>query len=302
MAESAYASAHRTQREENPFLEKILVATEFSPSSTAALNAAQDLARLYGSELILTHVVSGVSASSPDAGALFIAPEIGQAMAEDLDHLSRKLNENGIKSRAILQEGSVADAVEQIVRRERPEMVVIGTHGAHGFERFILGSTAEALLRTVSCPVMTIGPKCAGAAVKPTGLHNILYATSLKHRSMKALRYAAALAAKNNAHIEIVHAVEQIDDASRQSIDTRLQNQAEMLAIQLKGYNSNVTAHLLYGEPAEVIVYRARKVKADLIVLEVHREKPLTPFLPEGIAYRMVCSARCPVLTIVKKD
>ena len=147
-------------------MRKLLVATDFSRSSIAALSYAENLVNLYGKELLLTHVVSTGNASPPEPLAVFAAPEIGQAMAEDLEQLTNQLRRRGIQARAILSEGPVADALETLVQQEKPSLLVTGTHGAHGLERLILGSTAEAILRKVSCPVLTVGPSCANIGAK----------------------------------------------------------------------------------------------------------------------------------------
>jgi nucleotide-binding universal stress UspA family protein len=72
-------------------LQTILVGIDFSTICKTALDVAEGMAQIYGSEIILTHVVNPVSAPSPDAEALFTAPELGQAMAEDLERLSQQI-------------------------------------------------------------------------------------------------------------------------------------------------------------------------------------------------------------------
>lgn len=300
MEQTSHADFVAGRTGSTPFFQKLVVAVDFSNSSTAALAYAEDIARIYGPELVLTHVVSFVSATSPDPGALYIAPEIGQAMAEDLDKLANQLTQRGIKARTILTEGLVADSLEEIVQQEKPDLLVVGTHGAHGLERLIIGSTAEAILRKVSCPVLTIGPGCRKITRKGLALQTILYATVLQHPSEAALQYAASLARAMHAHVELVHAVDEVHEMSRREVEIELQSQTELLADALKGSDGKVSAHRVYGEPVEAIVHRASKTKADLIVLCVERGMPLAPFLPAGIAYRLICSAPCPVVTLKK--
>ena len=287
------------QKKSDLFLRTILVGIDFSTNCKTALGVAQGLAQIYGSEIILTHVVNQVGSPSPDAGALFTAPELGQAMAEDLERLSQQIKERGIPSRAVLLEGPVAPSIQQLVLDENPDLVVIGTHGSHGIERLVMGSTAEMILRSVSCPVMTVGPNCMNTAENPSGFQTILYATSLSNRAESALCYASLFALKVNAHIQLVHAVEQIDAPSRDTIDTGFQEMEKTIAGHLAGSTSRVTSHLVYGEPTEAIIDRARKIGADLLILEVHRSKRFRFFLPESTVYRVICSAPCPVLTVM---
>ena len=144
---------------------------------------------LYGKELLLTHVVSAGNASPPEPLAVFAAPEIGQAMAEDLEQLTNQLRRRGIQARAILSRRPVADALETLVQQEKPSLLVTGTHGAHGLERLILGSTAEAILRKVSCPVLTVGPSCANMAAQKSCPEN----NCVRDRAAASVRGSVAL-------------------------------------------------------------------------------------------------------------
>jgi nucleotide-binding universal stress UspA family protein len=301
MAQSNHADVAVEPRQSIPAFEKLLVATDFSRSSSAALNYAENLTRLYGRELLLTHVVSNVNTFTPEAGAIYTAPEIGQAMLEDLEQLAGELRQRGIQSRAILTEGPVADAIEQLVQQEKPNLLVIGTHGARGLERLILGSTAEAILRKASCPVLTLGPACGTITQKNLALQTIVYATVLQHPSETALRYAAALARAMHAHVELVHAIDEISELPGKSLDMEVQSQSEMLADALKGSDSKVSVHRVYGEPVEAIIRRVIATRADLIVLGAERGRKLAAFLPAGVAYDLIRSAPCPVITL-KKD
>ncbi|MGO8718944.1 MAG: universal stress protein [Acidobacteriaceae bacterium] len=301
MPQSNHEDVADEARQSIPAFEKLLVATDFSESSRAALSYAENLIRLYGRELLLTHVVSNVNTFTPEAGAIYTAPEIGQAMLEDLEELASELRQRGIQSRAILTEGPVADAIEQLVQQEKPNLLVIGTHGARGLERLILGSTAEAILRKASCPVLTLGPACGNITRKNLALQTIVYATVLQHPSETALRYAAALARAMHAHVQLVHAIDEISELPGKSFDTEVQSQSDMLAEALKGSDSKMSVHRVYGEPVEAIIRRVIATKADLIVLGAERGRKLAAFLPAGVAYDLIRSAPCPVITL-KKD
>lgn len=284
-----------------PAFEKLLVATDFSRSSIAALSYAENLVKLYGRELLLAHVVGSGNGSSPEPQAVFVAPEIGQAMAEDLEQLAIQLRRRGIQARAIVAEGSVADALEALVQQEKPSLLVTGTHGAHGLERLILGSTAEAILRRVSCPVLTLGPACANATGKQLALRTIVYATVLQHPSEAALLYAASLARAMHANIQLVHAIDELTDLSGNSLDKEGQSQLDLLTAALKGSDCKVSVHRVYGEPIEGIIRGVIATQADLIVLGAERGRKLAAFMPAGVAYGLIRSAPCPVITLKRE-
>ena len=223
-------------------------------------------------------------------------------MAEDLEQLTNQLRRRGIQARAILSEGPVADALEALVQQEKPSLLVTGTHGAHGLERLILGSTAEAILRKVSCPVLTVGPSCVNVTRKDIPLQTIVYATVLQHPSQAALLYVASLARELHAHVQLVHAIDEISDTPGNSLDKEVQSQSNLLAEALKGSDCKVTVHRVYGEPVEAILRRVIATKADLIVSGSERGRKLAAFMPAGVAYGLIRSAPCPVITFKREE
>lgn len=303
METPGYADRPSEQRKPVPGFRKLMVAVDFSQSSIAALSYAEHLAKAQGSDLILAHVASSMTGFSTDPEPLFMPPETGQNMAETLEHFANNLMASGVNARTIIREGLVADALEEIVQTEKPDLLVVGTHGAHGLERLIIGSSAESILRRVSSPVLTIGPECKNVTRTKVTLQTILYVTVLRHASEAALLYVASLARTTHAHVDITHAIEENYELASQTVDLELQSQAHTLAgLLVRGSDGQVSAHRVYGEPVEAIIHRALKIQADWIVLGVERGGPLSSFLPAGVAYRLVCAAPCPVLTLKKED
>ena len=302
MAQSMHAGITAEPRKSAAAFEKLLVATDFSRTSIAALSYAEYLVQQYGTELVLAHVVSAGNASPPEPLAVFAAPEIGQAMAEDLEQLTNQVRRRGIQARAVICEGPVGDALEALVQKEKPSLLVTGTHGAHGLKRLILGSTAEAILHKVTCPVLTVGPACDNITRKSSELRTIVYATVLQHPSEAALLYAAALARELHAHVQLVHAIDEISDLPEHSLDKEVQSQSDLLAEALKGSDSKMSVHRVYGEPVEAILRRVIATQADLVVLGAERGRKLAAFMPAGVEYGLIRLAPCPVITFKRND
>jgi nucleotide-binding universal stress UspA family protein len=302
MAQSVHAGVTIESRRSAAAFEKLLVATDFSRSSIAALSYAENLVQMYGTELLLAHVVSTGNIPPPEPMALFAAPEIGQAMAEDLEQLTRQLQRRGIQARSVICEGPVGDALEALVQKEKPSLLVTGTHGTHGLKRLILGSTAEAILHKVSCPVLTVGPACVDIARKNLAIQTIVYATVLQHPSEAALLYAAALAREMHARMQLVHAIDEINDLPEHLLDKEVQSQSDLLAEALKGSDCKMSVHRVYGEPVEAILRRVIASRADLVVLGAERSRKLAAFMPVSVEYGLIRSAPCPVITFKRDD
>ncbi len=140
-------------------LKHILVATDFSEPSAAAVDYGRDLATLYDATLHVLHVIE-------DMAALY-APELGFALAEvernieaavqsDLDATIGTF-EGDTKVRAIVTRGSnVAHAITEYANTNAIDLIIVGTRGRGAVSRFLIGSVAKRVVRTASCPVLTV--------------------------------------------------------------------------------------------------------------------------------------------------
>lgn len=120
---------------------QILFATDFSACSEHAARVAQAYARQLGGRLHLYHV--DWPASDPVAASLL------QRLAGDLgrDVPVVTVMESGIPA---------AELIVKYAARHGIELIVMGTHGRTGFSRALIGSVAERVVRTASCPVLTV--------------------------------------------------------------------------------------------------------------------------------------------------
>lgn len=140
-------------------LRKILVATDLSKHSLTAINYATRLAKLTGAHLKLTHVFQ-----IPDYALSPKAPrsDIAAAQCRALDHL-RSLCENitasGGKCDAGMRTGVPSQEIIVEAEKIAPDLIVVGTQGATAIARFLMGSTAERVLRHAPCPVLVARDK-----------------------------------------------------------------------------------------------------------------------------------------------
>jgi universal stress protein A len=141
---------------------KILCPTDFSEPSLKALKVANDLAIHFNAELILIHVLSPVYVYPSEAiPGILKTSSVEEIDREELanNSLSNTLKErvsDEIKSRSILGKGNPAEEIANNAKKEKVDMIVIGTHGFTGWRHLILGSVAEKVVRFASCPVLTI--------------------------------------------------------------------------------------------------------------------------------------------------
>jgi nucleotide-binding universal stress UspA family protein len=144
-------------------LQKILVATDFSEPSTAALAYGRELARSFGAALTVLHVVDDTMARAYgiDGGVLLADPGLQlqleanaltqvDALISDGDR--RQLKAGG----AVVSSMTPAAAIVTYADRLNIDLIVMGTHGRGGFAHLLMGSVAERVVRMAPCPVLTV--------------------------------------------------------------------------------------------------------------------------------------------------
>jgi nucleotide-binding universal stress UspA family protein len=135
-------------------IRNILVATDFSAQSEQAVRAAVALAGHFGATLHLLHVVHH---AEERAAALERLGGIAEAEA------------GGVPFTASVAVGRPAPEIVGYAARERTDLIVVGTHGRTGLAHVVMGSVAEAVVRTAACQVLTIHlrPGAAAPATRP---------------------------------------------------------------------------------------------------------------------------------------
>jgi nucleotide-binding universal stress UspA family protein len=145
-------------------LRRVLHPSDFSRASTAAFARAVELAKANRAELVLAHVMS---MPVPMAGDGYIPPKIWEQMEsssrayaqKQMDALVVKARKAGVRVKTLLVTGVPHERIVQAARAQKADLVVMGTHGRTGLQRFFLGSVAERVVASAGCPVMTVRGK-----------------------------------------------------------------------------------------------------------------------------------------------
>jgi nucleotide-binding universal stress UspA family protein len=132
----------------------ILHPTDFSKQAEFAFQLACSLARDYGAELYIVHVVTPPVVVYGE-GVLPVAPENYQA---ELREKLNRLHATDPKVRVLhrLVEGEPVDEILHMAKETGCDLIVMGTHGRRGLGRVLMGSVAEKIVRTAPCPVVTV--------------------------------------------------------------------------------------------------------------------------------------------------
>lgn len=125
----------------------VLFATDFSPSSEVAGSVAADFAWALGARLHVLHVVQPPRIAKDVPGLTDLAARLGKSSP----------------AVTVVASGTPAVEIVRYAAREGIDLIVVGTHGRTGVTRALLGSVAEKVTRTASCPVLTVPPRARRA-------------------------------------------------------------------------------------------------------------------------------------------
>jgi nucleotide-binding universal stress UspA family protein len=281
-------------------LKNILFATDFSPAADAAGPFAIQIAQRYGAKVYGVHV-------NPFDNYTAAAPEAWAAMAEAADKETKehaqRLNEQlkGVEHEVVIGEGNIWEVMSNLIKQKGIDLIVLGTRGRTGLGKTLLGSVAEQILRQASCPVLTVGPRVTLQPENAVRMQEILYATDLAADSPVAAPYAISLAQENQAHLALLHVIENQKTGE-------LVHPAELADSKLSKLRQLVTRDaelwcepryaVEQGIPAEKILEAADRQRADLIVLGAQPAKWLATHVNAGTVHKVVSEAKCPVLTV----
>ena len=141
---------------------RILVAVDGSPTSMKGLREAIRLARDGRAELLLLHVVNEYYAFATLDGfapGIDLVPTLREGGRRILAKAKAATDKAGIRAKVLMREtlgGPAADTIVRDARKQRADLIVLGTHGRRGLRRLVLGSDAEAVVRTSPVPVLLV--------------------------------------------------------------------------------------------------------------------------------------------------
>ncbi len=288
-------------------LKNILFLTDFSGPSDAALPFAAAIARGYEATVYALHVLM-------PAPYVYTTPEL-TAAAIEAEEESAKTEMRRVESalvgllhETIVEQGiGVWDAVQQATKTYKIDLIVLGTHGRTGAEKFLLGSVAEEIFRRSHVPVLTIGPGVRYNAHNGGRFHRVLFATDFTDASVAASPYAISLAQGNHARLALLHVMRQDEPRNNNeekrfelSVAEAIHQLYEIVPKDVELYYPPEVA-VEYGNPAERIAEAAKERRADLIVLGVRDAAGrlgAATHLERATAHKVVARAACPVLTV----
>jgi nucleotide-binding universal stress UspA family protein len=281
----------------------ILFATDFSPAAAQAVPYVKRMAKHYDADVVALYVRPPVVNPVMEPATWPI--DIETAKAQD-EFCRKELLDSfaGIRTKVLIEEGRINLCLKATMEAYHTDLVVIGTRGRTGATKLLLGSVAEEIFRTATCPVLTVGPHATMAGGITGPIREILYATDFSPESQHAADYAISMAQEFQSRLILLHVISKTKTGELVSA-TDLTTSSEQLLRKIVSPEAAVWCKpeyfVLHGDPAEQIIEFAKLREPDLVVLGVRPESGVpgaATHLPIATAHQVVSHVPCPVLTV----
>jgi universal stress protein A len=141
---------------------RILVPIDFSKDSLDALTYATQFAAALNAELALLHVVEPIYYAAPtdvytaNANIALLLEQQRQVAETQLGRIASSLEKKGRRVRAAIKTGAASKVIVDSAKKDGVDLIIMATHGRTGLAHMFLGSVAEKVVRTATCPVLTV--------------------------------------------------------------------------------------------------------------------------------------------------
>jgi len=223
-----------------------------------------------------------------------------RAERHHLEPLAQRVLEAGVACELVVRPGLAADQILAYARERKIDRIVMGTHCPGPIGKLLVGSVAEAVLRTAGTPVCIIGPEVVSGAYRDYATRTILCAVSLQQASSVVTAFAAELAAHHNARLILQHVIRPQERAEILAGRTLDQVEADVFALVPSKLREKIAIQTIVvpGDPTEELLYQSRAQQADLIVLGAQGASAFAAITRHGVVYKTLAHARCPVITL----
>jgi nucleotide-binding universal stress UspA family protein len=287
---------------------RILCPTDMSDVSRLALRVGLTWAKKFGAKLF---VLSARELTFPPR---YFTPDQIEALTRqteaaedqvraDLELWVGEMNEGGVPVEVVVGPGPADRAILRGIEVIRPDLVVMGTHGRSGYNRFLMGSTTEKVVREIPVPLLTVRENAPRWMASPTsradsGVRRILCAADLPKQTGDSLAIVAELTRAMGGELTVLHSLElppwmpSAPSAVREDAERHLK---ELIAVHASDLKTKVV--ITDGPAYQRILEEANRERVDLIAVGGRQAGGPVPVFG-STAIRTMRHASCPVLAL----
>lgn len=294
---------------------QILCPTDLSEASVRSLTYAAAFARWYDARLTVLHVVPTFDPITVGPGTLngplqVVMPVSRMEVLDEMRRITGSAGIGSIHADLSAQQGDPARNIVDEALAIDADLVVMGTHGRSGFERLLIGSVAEKVLRKALCPVLLVPPHVTATAQPDVSFKHILCPMDFSPSALQALGFALDLARQSDGVVTVLHALEWLAEEEpreythfnvpeyRQYLMDDARQRVEALVTDHSRTWGAIEHRVVLGRAYREILQIAADAGTDLIVMGAQGRGGLGLTLFGSTTQQVVRAATCPVLTV----
>jgi nucleotide-binding universal stress UspA family protein len=272
------------------------------PANERAFNFALAQALEFAADLVVFHAYDTLVVAASETSGIRYYDYAAAARSEiqQLEPLAQRARQAGVHCEVVVRPGLAADQILGYLRERHIDRVVMGTHSPGPIGKILVGSVAEAVLRTANVPVFIVGPEVVDGAYRNFATRTILSAVSLIESSYVVATFAAELALQHNARLVLQHVIRPQDRAEVLAGRTIEEIETDLRCLIPGELRDQISVQTIVvpGDPTEELLYQSRAQQADLIVLGAHGASAFAAITRHGVVYKVLAHSHCPVFTL----
>ncbi|NIC00722.1 universal stress protein [Halobacterium sp. R2-5] len=282
--------------------DNILVPTDGSDCAETAVGYAEDLGARYGATV---HALCVVDPRTIEHGPHY--DDVKREHTEVAENTSAELSSGGLSAKPVVLTDVPHKAILQYVTEQDIDLVVMGTHGRTGVERYLLGSVTEKVVRLSDVPVLTVSAANDAVTYPYT---DILVPTDGSEGAAAAIGPAVDVASKYGSRIHALSVVEtaslgvdvrsetvleSLEEAARDAVET-VEEQAARASI------AGVETAVEHGNPYRAIHSYVDEHGIDLVTMGTHGRSGIERYLLGSVTEKTVRTSPVPVMTVRQSE
>ncbi len=288
-------------------IKSILCPVDFSEFSARAYCHALSMAEHYRSKLVAQHVVEmwrHPSASFAATAQLYdeYCQSLRTSATERLQEFVKQHTQSEIQQELVVDQGIAADSILSFAQEQKSDLIVMGTHGLRGFDRLMLGSATDRVMRRAPCPVLAVREPThdsIAASQERPHLHHldrILACTDFSEDSERALNYAISATAEYDAELTLLHVLEGVPGPAKteEAIAAATEQLDKLIPPESK--TLKIKTAVRTGKPYREIIQLALEAQTDMVTMGVRGRGALDLAVFGSTTYRVMQLGPCPVL------
>lgn len=271
---------------------RILIPFDFSETSELSMEHGLFMAKLVKAEILLLHIVEQVSFTTAISQALGgVEKKIESASIEKLQAYADQVHaKSGLTVTVRTEVGRVYRKINEVANYWKADLIIMGTHGAQGYQKFSLGTNTSRVVQESPCPVLSVQTHATGL-----GFKKIVLPIDESVESRQKVPFAVGIAQFYGAQIVLLGII----NFSGEELVRRFKIKVE----QVEDYvvNHGLDYETVYREGndlAGITLRTSEELGADMLVIMTEQQPSITGFLLGTYATRVVNNSRIPVMSI----